>query len=47
MTKRQRVEWVEFSNSHAASETLGTPVEKSASDDVRPFDLILDVMNGF
>ena len=32
---------------HAASETLGTSVEKSACDEVRPFDLILDVMNGF
>ena len=35
MSKRQRVEWVEWSNAHAASETLGAPVEKSASDDVR------------
>jgi hypothetical protein len=33
MSKRQRVE---SSNVHAASEMLGTPVEKSASDDVRP-----------
>jgi hypothetical protein len=41
MSKRQRVEWVECS---CRSETLGTPAEKSASDDVRPH---LEVMNGF
>jgi hypothetical protein len=33
MNKRQRVEW---SDAHAASKMLGTPVEKSAPDDVRP-----------
>jgi hypothetical protein len=33
MSKGQRVE---SSNAHAASETLGTPLEKSASEDVRP-----------
>jgi hypothetical protein len=44
MSKRQRVE---CSSRFRASETLGTPVEKSASDDVQPFDLILDFMNGF
>jgi hypothetical protein len=36
MSKRQRVERVEYSSRFRASEKLGTPVEKSASDDVRP-----------